>query len=149
MAKDTPQPGGIPNRPYQAPKEDPDNPYVPAPPRRRDSLKLATLTEGEPDSSMMNYVTEKGFFLDGRGRSYMQGGGKFQDAGEYDVDIHGLPVPLASRKSLSIAQFPRLSTGEPMTNIEQKQALEVLRKLEGRQKRKQLKIFMDQYMKGV
>ena len=148
MAKDTPQPGGIPNRPYQAPQEDPKNPYVPAP-KRRDSLKLASLVDGEPDSSMMNYVTEKGFFLDGRGRSYMQGGGKFQDAGEYDVDVHGLPVPLASRKSLSIAQFPRLSTGEPMTNIEQKQGLEVLKKLEGKQKRKQLKIFMDQYMKGV
>tara|TARA_B100001778_G_C18064395_1_gene395670 strand:+ start:39 stop:485 length:447 start_codon:yes stop_codon:yes gene_type:complete len=148
MAKDTPQPGGIPNRPYQAPQEDPKNPYVPAP-KRRDSLKLASVVDGEPDSSMMNYVTEKGFFLDGRGRSYMQGGGKFQDAGEYDVDIHGLPVPLASRKSLSIAQFPRISTGEPMTKIEQKQGLEVLRKLEGPQKRKQLKIFMDQYMKGV
>tara|TARA_Y100000356_G_C11011352_1_gene158481 strand:+ start:35 stop:481 length:447 start_codon:yes stop_codon:yes gene_type:complete len=148
MAKDTPQPGGIPNRPYQAPQEDPKNPYVPAP-KRRDSLKLASLADGEPDSSMMNYVTEKGFFLDGRGRSYMQGGGKFQDAGEYDVDIHGLPVPMASRKSLSIAQFPRISTGEPMTNIEQKQGLEVLKKLEGPQKRKQLKIFMDQYMKGV
>ena len=67
----------------------------------------------------------------------------------YDVDIHGLPVPLAKRKSLNIAQFPRLSTGEPMTNIEQKQGLEVLRKLQGNQKRKQLKIFMDQYMKGV
>ena len=148
MAKDTPQPGGIPNRPYQAPQEDPKNPYVPAP-KRRDSLKLASLADGEPDSSMMNYVTEKGFFLDGRGRSYMQGGGKFQDAGEYDVDIHGLPVPMASRKSLSIAQFPRISTGEPMTKIEQKQGLEVLKKLEGPQKRKQLKIFMDQYMKGV
>ena len=148
MAKDTPQPGGIPNRPYQAPKEDPNNPYVPAP-KRRDSLKLASLADGEPASSMMIYVTEKGFFVDGRGRSYMQGGGKFQDAGEYDVDIHGLPVPMASRKSLSIAQFPRISTGEPMTKIEQKQGLEVLKKLEGPQKRKQLKIFMDQYMKGV
>ena len=31
MGKDTKQPGGIPNRPYDAPKEDPKNPYVPAP----------------------------------------------------------------------------------------------------------------------
>ena len=31
--RDTPQPGGIPNRPYEAPKEDPKNPYVPAPKR--------------------------------------------------------------------------------------------------------------------
>ena len=146
MAKKEPTPGegGSPYQPY---KPKPSGPYTPPP--SRESLKLASLVDGEPDSSMMNYVTEKGFFLDGRGRSYMQGGGKFQDAGEYDVDIHGLPVPLASRKSLSIAQFPRLSTGEPMTNIEQKQGLEVLRKLKGPQKRKQLKIFMDQYMKGV
>ena len=55
----------------------------------------------------MRYVTEKGFFLDGQGRSYMQGGGSFQDAGEYDMDIHGLPVPLAEKKArngLKIAQ---------------------------------------------
>jgi hypothetical protein len=37
--RDTKQPGGIPNRPYEAPKEDPNNPYVPAP--KRD---LANLT---------------------------------------------------------------------------------------------------------
>ena len=79
----------------------------------------------------------------------MQNKRKFYEAGEYNPDVHGLPVPLAKRKSLNIAQFPRLSTGEPMTNIEQKQGLEVLRKLQGNQKRKQLKIFMDQYMKGV
>lgn len=36
--KDTKQPGGIPNRPYEAPREDPKNPYVPAPTR------LANLT---------------------------------------------------------------------------------------------------------
>ena len=35
MGKDTPQPGGIPNRPYDAPKEDPANPYVPAPGKRK------------------------------------------------------------------------------------------------------------------
>ena len=85
-----------------------------------------------------------------RGLSDRKYKGKLYDAGEYDPDKHGLPVPLAKkRKSLNKAQFPRLSTGEPMTNIEQKQGLEVLKKLEGPQKRKQLKIFMDQYMKGV
>jgi hypothetical protein len=59
----------------------------------------------EPDSSIMRYVTEKGFFLDGQGKSYMQTGGKFYDAGEYDLDIHGLPVPLAQkqRRKLQIA----------------------------------------------
>ena len=68
----------------------------------RNDLKIASLANGEPDSSIMRYVTEKGFFLDGQGKSYMQGGGKFQEAGDYDLDLHGLPVPLARRKSLSI-----------------------------------------------
>ncbi len=70
---------------------------------KRDGLLIAgdLLT---PDSSIMRYVTEKGFFLDGQGKSYMQTGGKFYDAGEYDLDIHGLPVPLVKkqRKKLQI-----------------------------------------------
>ena len=132
--------------PYEPYKPAPSGPYTPAP--SRDSIKIANLTE--PDASIMNYVTEKGYFLDGQGNSYLQLGGKFTDKMEYNPDLHGLPVPLAKRrKSLKIAQFPRLSTGEPMTKIEQQQGLEVLRKLQGNQKRKQLKIFMDQYMKGV
>ena len=73
---------------------------------KRKSLKIANLMEA--DSSIMRYVTEKGFFLDGQGKSYMQNGGKFYDAGEYDLDIHGLPVPLVEkqkklRKKLQIA----------------------------------------------
>ena len=117
---------------------------------KRKELKIANLIDGEPDASMMNYVTEKGYYLDGRGNAYTQQGGKFKNRTEYNPDIHGLPVPLVQRRdSLKVAQFPRLSTGEPMTNIEQKQGLEVLKKLQGPQKRKQLKIFMDQYMKGV
>ena len=71
---------------------------------KRNELKIASdlLT---PDSSIMRYVTEKGFFLDGQGRSYMQQGGKFYDAGEYNLDVHGLPVPLVQkqRKKLQIA----------------------------------------------
>ena len=31
----------------------------------------------------------------------MQGGGKFQDAGEYDIDLHGLPVPLAQQMQIN------------------------------------------------
>ena len=42
--------------------------------------------------------TEKGFFLDGQGRGYMQQGGKFYDAGEYNPDVHGLPVPLVKKQ---------------------------------------------------
>ena len=86
--------GGSPGQPYDPPK--PTGPYVPAPPR-----DLANLADGQPDSSIMNYVTEQGFFLDGQGRAYMQGGGKFQDAGEYDIDIHGLPVPLAQQMQIN------------------------------------------------
>ena len=67
--------------------------------KNRDGLIIAM----DPDSSIMRYVTEKGFFLDGQGKSYMQTGGKFYDAGEYDLDLHGLPVPLAkNRKKLKI-----------------------------------------------
>ena len=62
----------------------------------KNQLKIASNLE--PDSSIMRYVTEKGFFLDGQGNSYNQGGGKFQDAGEYNPDIHGLPVPLANKQ---------------------------------------------------
>ncbi len=69
---------------------------------KRKGLKIANLADGSPDSSIMNYVTEKGFYLDGQGGAYMQTGGKFYDAGEYNPDVHGLPVPLAKRKSLSI-----------------------------------------------
>ena len=68
---------------------------------KRQGLMIAM----EPDASIMRYVTEKGFFLDGQGRSYMQTGGKFYDAGEYNLDVHGLPVPLVQkqRKKLQIA----------------------------------------------
>jgi hypothetical protein len=67
--------------------------------KNRDGLMISM----DPDSSIMRYVTEKGFFLDGQGKSYMQTGGKFYDAGEYDLDLHGLPVPLAkNRKKLKI-----------------------------------------------
>ena len=57
------------------------------------------------EASNMHYPTEKGFFLDGSGKAYMQTGGKFYDAGEYNPDIHGLPVPLVQkqRKKLQIA----------------------------------------------
>ena len=71
--------------------------------KKKSDLKIASLSDGQADSSIMNYVTEKGFFLDGQGRGYMQQGGKFYDAGEYNPDVHGLPVPLVkNRKKLKI-----------------------------------------------
>ena len=70
-----------------------------------DKLKIANLADGRPDASIMNYVTEKGYFLDGRGNAYQQRGGLFGAPTEYNPDIHGLPVPLVKkqRKKLQIA----------------------------------------------
>ena len=83
----------------------------------------------EPDASIMNYVTEDGFFLDGQGNAYSQTGGKLYDAGEYDVDVHGLPVPLAKkgqRKNLTIAAFLRPSGSGALTNKEFERALRII-----------------------
>jgi len=82
--------------PYTAPPKEKTGPFVPAPKR-----ELANLADGEPDASMMYYPTAKGFFLDGQGNAYMQTGGKFYDAGEYNIDIHGLPVPLARQMQIN------------------------------------------------
>ena len=43
---------------------------------KRKGLKIATIADGKPDPSIMNYVTEKGFYLDGAGGAYMQTGGQ-------------------------------------------------------------------------
>ena len=68
---------------------------------KKDKLKIANLLE--PDSSIMNYVTELGYYLDGQGNAYQQRGGKFFGKEEYNPDIHGLPVPLVkNRKKLEI-----------------------------------------------
>ena len=69
----------------------------------KDGLKIANLADGRPDASIMNYVTEKGFFLDGTGKAYQQRGGQFGAPTDYNPDIHGLPVPLVkNRKKLKI-----------------------------------------------
>ena len=56
---------------------------------KKDKLKIANLTE--PDSSIMNYVTELGYYLDGQGNAYQQRDGKFTGKEIYNPDIHGLP----------------------------------------------------------
>jgi len=102
LAMADPLPKG-PNRdkPVQAPGKDgtPSSPYLPGKSPMPSKGLAMDLTQ--PDSSIMRYVTENGFFLDGQGRSYMQTGGKFYDAGEYDLDTHGLPVPLADRMKIN------------------------------------------------
>ena len=89
------------DKPVQAPGKDgvPSSPYLPG--KSPMPSKLANLTDGTPDASIMNYVTEQGFFLDGQGGAYMQTGGKLYDAGEYNPDIHGLPVPLVQQMQIN------------------------------------------------
>ena len=71
--------------------------------KNKKQLMIANLADGRPDPSIMNYVTEKGFFLDGQGNAYSQTGGTFGGKTEYNPDIHGLPVPLVeNRKKLKI-----------------------------------------------
>jgi len=87
--KDTKQPGGIPNRPYEAPKEDPKNPYVPAP-------RLA----GFPDEAG-GHVTERGYFVDPNGDAYINTPDGMINDGEYNMDIHGLMIPLAQQMMIN------------------------------------------------
>ena len=89
--KDTRQPRPDPT------KTPPDSPYRPG----KSPYNLANLADGQPDASIMRQVTVDGFFLDGQGRAYMQSKGKFQDAGEYNPDLHGLPVPLAQQMQIN------------------------------------------------
>ena len=99
LAMADPLPKDDPNRPVKAPGKDgvPSSPYLPG----KAPFKLANLADGKPDSSIMSYVTEKGFFLDGQGGAYMQQGGNFYDAGEYNLDVHGLPVPLVQQMQIN------------------------------------------------
>ena len=92
------RPGELP--PY-VPPDKPSSPYEPGKspaPSRDDKIVMDPF---EPDSSIMNYVTEQGFFLDGQGNAYMQTEGKFYDAGGYNPDIHGLPVPLVQQMQIN------------------------------------------------
>ncbi len=91
-------PGQLP--PYVPPNK-PSSPWEPGKspaPSREDKIAMDPF---EPDSSIMNYVTEKGFFLDGQGGAYMQTEGKFYDAGGYNPDVHGLPVPLSQQMQIN------------------------------------------------
>ena len=101
LAMADPLPKDDPNKRVPAPGKDgtPSSPYLPG--KSPMPSKLANLADGEADPSIMNYVTEKGFFLDGQGDAYMQTGGKFYDAGGYNPDIHGLPVPLAQQMQIN------------------------------------------------
>ena len=101
LAMADPLPKDDPNRPVKAPGKNgtPSSPYLPG--KSPMPSRLANLADGEPDPSIMNYVTADGFFLDGQGRAYMQTKGKLYDAGEYNPDIHGLPVPLVQQMQIN------------------------------------------------
>ena len=73
-------------------------------PKQKKNKRYGLSIAMDPDASIMRYKTEKGFFLDGQGKSYMQSGGKFYDAGDYSPAIHGLTIPLVKkqRKKLQI-----------------------------------------------
>ena len=107
----TPQDGKIPtrlfyNRPYDKPEMFIKDKQMIEDSKKRfkglTGIDLANLADGRPDETIMNYVTEKGFFLDGQGKAYQQRGGKFGAPTDYNPDVHGLPVPLVNRKKLKI-----------------------------------------------
>ena len=107
----SPQDGKIPtrlfyNRPYDKPEMFIKDKQMIEDSKKRfkglTGIDLANLADGRPDESIMNYVTEKGFFLDGQGKAYQQRGGKFGAPTDYNPDVHGLPVPLVNRKKLKI-----------------------------------------------
>ena len=86
--------------PYEPYKPAPTGPFVPPPGKKKDK-ELANLPDGQADPAMMYYPTENGFFLDGTGKAFMQTGGKLYDAGEYNIETHGLPVPLAQQMQIN------------------------------------------------
>ena len=61
--------------------------------QNKNSLKIANATAGD-----MGHVTEKGFFLDDAGDAYINTPDGFKNDGEYNIDIHGMIVPLAKNK---------------------------------------------------
>ena len=75
----TPQDGKIPtrlfyNRPYDRPEMFIKDKQMIEDSKKRfkglTGIDLANLADGRPDETIMNYVTEKGFFLDGQGKAY-------------------------------------------------------------------------------
>ena len=95
MGNIPPGKGGAPGQPYDAPKEDPKNPYVPAP--KRD---LAM------DDPLADYdVTDKGYFMDYNGDMYMNLDGMLFPMGQgYERGTHGELVPKGLVQSMQINQ---------------------------------------------
>lgn len=86
--------GGSPGQPYEPPKEDPNNPYVPAKPRP----KLAM------DDPLADYdVTDKGLYMHYSGDMFMNLDGMLFPMGQgYDEETHGKFVPKGLVQSMQI-----------------------------------------------
>ena len=65
--------------------------------QKKNSLKIAS-NMANATAGDMGHVTEKGFFLDDAGDAYINTPDGFKNDGEYNIDIHGMIVPLAKNK---------------------------------------------------
>lgn len=137
---------------YEGNKDDDDGPKF-------EQLRIPTV-KGKTNQDMTiagrpgYHVTTNGGMVNQAGKVFYNDNGVLRPDGDYDEKIHGALIPpigldqanQSMQINQDVAQFPRLSTGEPMTNIEKKQGLDVLRKTKNP---KQIKLFIQQYMKGV
>ena len=122
MGNIPPGKGGSPGQPYEAPKEDPKNPYVPAP-----KPKLA----GVPNFPGGGFTTTSGAFVDLSGEAYYLDGGELIPEGGYDPAKHGELIPeggpdrVMNNQDMMIAQGPELGgTGRLLTIAEYNQAVD-------------------------
>ena len=123
MGNIPPGKGGSPGQPYEAPKEDPKNPYVPAP-----KPKLA----GAPNFTGGGFTTTSGAFVDLSGEAYYLDGGELIPEGGYDPAKHGDLIPhggpdmrVMNNQDMMIAQGPELGgTGRLLTIGEYNQAVD-------------------------
>ena len=123
MGSIPPGKGGSPGQPYEAPKEDPKNPYVPAP-----KPKLA----GAPNFPGGGFTTTSGAFVDLSGEAYYLDNGELIPTGGYDPAVHGDLIPeggpdmrVMNNQDMMIAQGPELGgTGRLLTIGEYNQAVD-------------------------
>ena len=93
MGNIPPGKGGAPGQPYDAPKEDPKNPYVPAP--KRDLAMDDELSDFD--------ITDKGLYMHYSGDMFMNLDGMLFPMGQgYNEDIHGNFVPKGLVQSMQI-----------------------------------------------
>ena len=117
MGNIPPGKGGAPGQPYDAPKEDPKNPYVPAPPRPNKGLASV------PNFPGGGYSSTSGAFVDLSGEAYFLMDGELIPQGGYDPAKHGDLIPhggpdvprAMNNQDMMIANFLTGKTGEGKT----------------------------------